>query len=107
MVEFTPLEVSAWIKKLDPSRSMVLEGFPTRLMMMIMMMMMAVTMRHLIATSRGTSVTTDPIDRQKTQGQTYYIFLFLSLLLACILHFTSYLRHGFVFKNAFYIFAFV
>ena len=29
MAEFTPLEVLAWIKKLDPRRLMILEGLPT------------------------------------------------------------------------------
>ena len=78
MAEFTPLEVSAWIKKLNPSRSLVLDGFPTRIMMMMMMammimmtmmmtvttMMIAATVRHIPATSRGLGVTSDPTDRQ-------------------------------------------
>ena len=45
MVEFTPLEVSTWINKLNPNRSMVLEGLPTRVMMVMMVLMMVATMR--------------------------------------------------------------
>ena len=52
MAEFTPFEVLVRIKKLDPSRSLVLEGLPTRAMMMMMimtMMMIATARRHLPA----------------------------------------------------------
>ena len=48
MVEFIPLEVSARIKKLDPSRSMVLDGLSNQVMMM---MMMAANLRQLLDTS--------------------------------------------------------
>ena len=60
MAEYVPLEVLAWIKKLDPSKSMVLEGFPTKVMMMMTMMMTAATVRHLLGTCRGTGVIGDP-----------------------------------------------
>ena len=117
MAEFTHLEVSAWIKKLNPSRSLVLEGFPTRIMMMMMMammimmtmmmtvttMMIAATVRHIPATSRGLGVTSDPTDRQTNIETNVQHISFLFLLFTCFLHFTSYLRHGVVFKNIFYI----
>ena len=90
MAEFTPLKVSTWIKKLDPSRSMVLEGLPTRVMMM-MMMMMAMTLRQLLATSRGRSVTGDPIDKKKKKKHstnvqhTYFSFSFISMYFCTLL----------------------
>ena len=87
MVEFTPVEVLAWIKKLGPRRSMVLEGLPTPVIMMMMMMtmmMMVVTLRQLPATSRGKGVTDGPIDRQTNTDTNIQHFFFLFLLLECI-----------------------
>ena len=60
MVELTPLEVSAWIKKLGPSKSMVLEGSPTRVMMMVVVVE---TLRQLLASIQGNDVTGDSTNR--------------------------------------------
>ena len=60
MVEFTPIEVSAWIKKLGPSKSMVLEGLPTRVMIMVVVVE---TLRQLLASIQGNDVTGDSTNR--------------------------------------------
>jgi len=91
MAEFTPIEVSTWIKKLGPRRSMVLEGLRTRvimmmimMMMMMTMMMMVVTLRRLPATRRGKGVTGNPIDKQIDTDTDIQQFFFPFPLLACI-----------------------
>ena len=84
MAKFTPLEVSTWIKKLNPSRSMILEDSPTRGMMMMTMMMMATTLRQLPTTSQGRSVTGDPTSRITDTDTDIQHFFFLFLLLECI-----------------------
>ena len=91
MAEFTPIEVSTWIKKLGPRRSMVLEGLHTWVIMMMNMMMtttttmmMVATLRRLPATRRGKGVTGDSIDKQTDIDTDIQQFFFPFPLLAYI-----------------------